>query len=156
MVFRKKEPTSQRIYNFSFKILKVKLIVKSLKMFKNNMKFTRAACWINLKISNRDKNTTLIIFLLLRCKFLKLEPSEKKVFLFALMRTNKNDKKCFLFHLKSSPHSQDNEIFVLTFWACKKLFYYKGKQGSHSLENHEKSSFFSQCLENPGIIFWEA
>ena len=44
MVFRKKEPTSQRIYNFSFKILKVRLIVKSFKMFKSNMKFTRAAC----------------------------------------------------------------------------------------------------------------
>ena len=33
------------------------------KMFENNMKFTRGACWINSKISNRDKNTTLIIFL---------------------------------------------------------------------------------------------
>ena len=34
-----------------------------MKMFKNNMKFTRAACWINSKIRNRDKNTALIIFL---------------------------------------------------------------------------------------------
>ena len=36
-------------------------------MFKNNMKFTRAACWINAKISNRDKNTTLTIFLFCHC-----------------------------------------------------------------------------------------
>ena len=28
-----------------------------LKMFENNMKFTRAACWINSKIIIRDKNT---------------------------------------------------------------------------------------------------
>ena len=38
-------------------------IFKIFKMFENNMKFTRAAYWINSKISNRDKNTTLIIFL---------------------------------------------------------------------------------------------
>ena len=35
-------------------------IFKIFKMFENNMKFTRAACWINSKISKRDKNTTLI------------------------------------------------------------------------------------------------
>ena len=29
-------------------------------MFKNNMKFTGAAYWINSKISNRDRNTTFI------------------------------------------------------------------------------------------------
>ena len=39
-------------------------IFKILKMFKNNMKFTRATCWINSKISNSDKNTALMIFLL--------------------------------------------------------------------------------------------
>ena len=32
--------------------------------FRYIMKFTRAACWINSKINNRDKNTTLMIFLL--------------------------------------------------------------------------------------------
>ena len=37
-------------------------IFKILKMFKYNMKFTRAASWINSKISNRDKNITLVIF----------------------------------------------------------------------------------------------
>ena len=35
-------------------------------MFKYNIKFTRAACWINSKMSNRNKNTTLIIFLFCR------------------------------------------------------------------------------------------
>ena len=34
-----------------------------MKTFIYNMKFTRAACWINSKINNRDKNTTLLVFL---------------------------------------------------------------------------------------------
>ena len=38
-------------------------IFKILKMFKYTFKLTRAACWINSKISNWDKNTTLMIFL---------------------------------------------------------------------------------------------
>ena len=37
--------------------------LKIFRMFKNNMKFTRAACWFNSKISNRDKYITLITFL---------------------------------------------------------------------------------------------
>ena len=40
---------------------------KIFRMFKNNMKFTRAACWINSKLSNRDKNITLITFLCHYC-----------------------------------------------------------------------------------------
>ena len=32
----------------------------------------------------------------------------------------KNDEKCFLYHFKSSFHSQDIQIFVLTFWSCRK------------------------------------
>ena len=35
-------------------------------MFKCNMEFNREACWINSKISNRDQNTTLMIFLFCR------------------------------------------------------------------------------------------
>ena len=31
-------------------------------MFEKNMKFTRVACRINSKMSNGDKNTTLIFF----------------------------------------------------------------------------------------------
>ena len=42
-------------------------IFKILKMFKYNTKFIRAACWINSKISYKDKNTTLMIFLF--CKY---------------------------------------------------------------------------------------
>ena len=38
-------------------------IFKILKMFKYIMTFIRAACWIDSKISNRDKNTTLMVFL---------------------------------------------------------------------------------------------
>ena len=38
-------------------------IFKILKMFKYNKKLIRAARWVNSKISNRDKNTTLMIFL---------------------------------------------------------------------------------------------
>ena len=36
-------------------------IFKILKMFINNMKFTRTACWLNSKISNKEKNATLMI-----------------------------------------------------------------------------------------------
>ena len=32
----------------------------------------------------------------------------------------RNNEKCFLFHLKSFLRSQDNWVFVLTFWACRK------------------------------------
>ena len=40
---------------FSFEMFNIK-IFKILKMFKYNMKFIKVACWINSKISNRDKN----------------------------------------------------------------------------------------------------
>ena len=51
----------QEICSFSIEMFNIK-IFKTLKMFKYNMKFIRAACWIIL-ISNRDKNTTLMMFL---------------------------------------------------------------------------------------------
>ena len=38
-------------------------ILKILKMFKYNKKSTRATCSINSKLHNRDKNTTLVIYL---------------------------------------------------------------------------------------------
>ena len=31
-------------------------------MFENNLKFTRAACWINSEITNGDNSITLVIF----------------------------------------------------------------------------------------------
>ena len=42
-------------------------IFKIFKMLENNIKFIRAACWINSKISKRYKNTTLITFLFCHC-----------------------------------------------------------------------------------------
>ena len=93
-------------------------IFKIFKMFENNMKFTRAACWINSKISNRDKNTTLIIFLFCHSclllswynywKSLKLDSLLQKTFLDLLQwKPIKNNEKCFLFHLKNSSCFQD-------------------------------------------------
>ena len=38
-------------------------IFEMFKILKNNMKFTRAACWINTKVSDRQSSTTLMIFL---------------------------------------------------------------------------------------------
>ena len=67
MALRKKEPTSQETCSFSFKMFKMKFfngkMKMKMKMFKNSMKFIRAACWINSKISNRDKNITLMVIL---------------------------------------------------------------------------------------------
>ena len=92
-------------------------IFKISRMFKNNMKFTRAACSINSKISNRDKNTTPIIFLchycwsFLWCNYWKCLKSDshlpKKLIYLLQWKPLKNDEKCFLFHLKNSPRSQD-------------------------------------------------
>ena len=52
----------------------------------------------------------------------KAGPSpSKKISLYLLQcKPFKNDEKCFLFHLKSSFCSQDNYIFVLTFWSCSR------------------------------------
>ena len=44
----------------------------------------------------------------------------KKLFYFFQRKLFKNDEKCFLFYLKISFRSQDIQIFVLTFWPCKK------------------------------------
>ena len=49
-----------------------------------------------------------------------LLPSKKTLFYLLQWQPFKNDEKCFLFHLKSSSHSQDIYMFVLTFWACRK------------------------------------
>ena len=53
-ILRKKEPARQEICNFFLQ----NGVFQILKMFKNNMKFTRKACWINSKISHRNRNTT--------------------------------------------------------------------------------------------------
>ena len=59
-----KEKRAHRSRDMQFLLQSVQNeIFKILKMFKKNMKFTKAACWINSKISNWDKNTTLILLL---------------------------------------------------------------------------------------------
>ena len=81
-------------------------ISEIFKMFKNNMNFTRASCWINSKISNRDKNNTLIIYLichycwsLLWCDYWKSLKSGShlpiNMFYFLQWKPLKNDEKCF-------------------------------------------------------------
>ena len=60
--FKKKR--AHKVREMSFFLQNVQnVIFKVLKMFKNNKKFTRPACWINSKIGNRDKNTTFMILL---------------------------------------------------------------------------------------------
>ena len=61
-IFQEKRATDQGICIFFLQNVQGE-IFKTFKMFKNNMKFNRAACWMNSKLSNRDKNTRLIIFL---------------------------------------------------------------------------------------------
>ena len=63
-------------------------------MFKNNMIFTKAACWVNSKISNRDKNITFITFLCHYC-FVILMVQLLKVFKVGLSPSKKNYCICF-------------------------------------------------------------
>ena len=44
----------------------------------------------------------------------------KKIGFLLQWKLFKNNEKCFLFHLKSSFHSHDIQMFVLTFWSCRK------------------------------------
>ena len=60
--FKEKRALKARDMQFFLQNIQNK-IFKIFKMFKNNMKFTRAACWLNTNIINTDKNTTLKIFL---------------------------------------------------------------------------------------------
>ena len=93
-------------------------IFKISKMFKSNVKFTRPAYLINSKISNRNKNTMLMVFLFCHCcwsllwwnywKSLKSNSHLPKKLLYLLQwKTFKSDEKCFLFYSKNSPRSQD-------------------------------------------------
>ena len=58
MILRKNEPTIKELCNLFLQNIKNE-IFQILKALENNMKFTKAF-WINSKISNRGKNTTLI------------------------------------------------------------------------------------------------
>ena len=52
---------------------------------------------------------------------LKLDSHLPKKMLYLLQwKLFKNDEKSFLLHFKSFFRSQDIEIFVLTFWSCRK------------------------------------
>ena len=87
-------------------------IFKISRMFKN-IKFTRAACWINSKISNRDKSTTNLVFLFchycwssLWCNYWKSLKSDthltkKTWFICFNLRSLKVMKNAFYFILKS-------------------------------------------------------
>ena len=59
MILRKNEPTTKELCNLFLQNIKNE-IFQILKALENNMKFTKEAFWINSKISNRGKNTTLI------------------------------------------------------------------------------------------------
>ena len=52
-------------------------------------------------------NEVVLVYLLLALKSDSHLPKKINFALFASMKALKNDEKCFLFHLKSSLHSQD-------------------------------------------------
>ena len=60
---------------------------------------------------------------------IKVELSRSKKVPFICYNENpfQNDKKCFLFHVKSSFRSLDIYIFVLIFWLCRKRLDKKAK-----------------------------
>ena len=105
--FQEKRALKSRDMQFFLQNIPVE-IFKIFKMFENNIKFTRAACWINSKITNRGKNTTLIIFchycwLLLWCNYwksLKSESHHQKTLLYLLQWKRFNDdEKCTLYFI---------------------------------------------------------
>ena len=64
---------------------------------------------------NNVKNTILFLNKFIRDINFKLWKVFQKPFLFASMIALQNDEKYFLFHLKSSSHCHDIQMFVLTF-----------------------------------------
>ena len=54
------------LYNFEVKRVHEAINLSCI-MFKDNMKFTKAVCWTNWKVSKTNNNTTLIMFL--RCQY---------------------------------------------------------------------------------------
>ena len=66
-------------------------------------------------LDNKNYPDVLTLFLLKSDSYL-----QKKFVLLLDWKSFKNDEKWFLFHLKSSFHSQDIYVFVTTFWSCKK------------------------------------
>ena len=60
IVFKKKRALKSRDMQFFLQNVPNE-IFKIFEMFENNMKFIRATCWVNSKISSRDKDTALIL-----------------------------------------------------------------------------------------------
>ena len=78
-------------------------IFKIFKMFENNMKFTRAAFWINMVINNIGYYYGIIIdYGVIRTLTIK-----KRLLCLLQWKPFKNGEKCFLFQIKNSLCSQD-------------------------------------------------
>ena len=75
-----------------------------------------------LELEHVFKTKALHLVIWKNSKYFKvgLSTFKKKMFYLLQWKPFKNDKKCFLFHLKSSFRSQDILHFVTTFWSCKK------------------------------------
>ena len=101
---------------------------KIFRMFKNNMKFTRAACWINSKTSNRQNYHTQT-FLCHYCwsflwctywKSLKSGSHLPNYFIWFNESPLKVMVNAFYFTLKTPLVLKIFNFFLLTFWLCKK------------------------------------
>ena len=94
-------------------------IIKILKMFKYNMKFTRAACWINSKISNTGKNTTLMIFLFCHYCWLLLWCNYwRSLMLWNSTSWSRLKQGCFTWHIKC----QDIKVWDIKLHCLKLTF----------------------------------
>ena len=78
------------------------------------------------------------------------------------MKALKNDEKCFLFCLKTSFRSQDIQIFVLTFWSCRKnglisitliLKFMTSQSGQQNNCNTQIYQYLTK-LKQPGNEIW--
>ena len=99
-----------------------------------------------------------------------LSPSKQSSCYLVQRKPFKIDKKCFLFHLKSSFRSRDIYIFVLTFWSCRKkglirkirliLKFTRHKLVNKELHPHTLSNIHTaQYLtkqRQPGIEIWSS
>ena len=94
-----------------------------------NTTFIRAACWINSKISNRDKNTRLIHnFLILSLLLVIIMVQLLKIF---KVRLSPSKKNCFISFNESPLKMMKNAFYFILkallvlkvfkiFWPCKK------------------------------------
>ena len=122
--FQEKRALKSRDMQFFFQNVPNE-IFKISKMLESNMKFTRAACWINAKISNYCWSSLWSNYWM----SLQSDSRHQKTWLYLLQwKPFKNDEKCLLIHLKKSPCSQDlrwlfgyvkkvnSKIYDVTIW----------------------------------------